>query len=269
VITIKTAQEIEIMRQGGKILAMILNEIAKAVKPGVTTKELNELAIELIFAHGAKPAFLGYNDFPAALCASVNEAIVHSPPSGDKLKEGDIVGLDLGILYPHKDCSGCFLVNNCSPDKKTNGLYTDMAITVPVGKINKQTQNLIDVTRRALEIGLEQVKPGNHIGDIGFAIQKYVEKENGFSVIRNLVGHGVGREVHEPPNIPNFGKPGEGPEIKAGMTLAIEPMVALGGHELAQSPDGHGWETKDKSITAHFEQTIAVTEKGYEILTKE
>lgn len=269
-ITIKTTQEIEIMRQGGKILAMILGEVAKAVKPGITTKELNELATELIFAYGAKPAFLGHNDFPAALCASVNEVIVHSPPSSAKLKEGDIVGLDLGIQYPHKDCSGCFMVSNCGkPEKKADGLYTDMAITVPVGKISKQTQKLIAVTKRALETGLEQVKPGNYIGDIGFAIHKYVEEENGFSVIRSLVGHGVGHAVHEPPNIPNFGNRGEGPEMKVGMTLAIEPMVAIGKHELVQSQDGHGYETKDKSITAHFEHTVAVTEKGYEILTKD
>lgn len=249
-------------------MAMILDEVAKAVKPGATTKELNELATELIFAYGGKPSFLGYNDFPAALCSSVNEVIVHSLPSGNKLKEGDIVGLDLGIQYPHKDCAGCFLIGNCGPEKKVDGLYTDMALTVPVGKINKQAQKLIDATQRALEIGLEQVKPGNHIGDIGFAIHEYVEEENGFSVIRSLVGHGVGYKVHEPPNIPNFGNRGEGPEIKVGMCLAIEPMVAMGKHELVQSQDGHGYETKDKSITAHFEHTVAVTEKGYEILTK-
>jgi methionyl aminopeptidase len=266
VITIKTKEEIEIMREGGKILAAILDEVVKAVRPGVTTKELNELAEELIFSYGAKPAFLGYGGFPASLCASVNDVVVHAVPSGDELKEGDIVGLDLGIFYPFHDCAGCFMSMNCAPQKKTEGFYTDMARTVAVGKVSHEAQNLIATTEESLKIGLEQVKPGNYIGDIGFAIQEYVESQ-GFSVIRNLVGHGVGRELHEQPNIPNFGKKNEGPEIKAGMCLAIEPMVAVGGHELVKTEDDHGFRTKDKSLTAHFEHTIAVTDKGYEILT--
>jgi len=277
------------MKQGGKILAMILDEVAKAVKPGITTKELDELATELIFSYGAKPAFLGYEGFPAALCASVNEVIVHAIPSGDKLKEGDIVGLDLGILYPFRDCAGCFfvcgsrseaqqegnpalrpddfLLGNCAPDKKVEGFYTDMARTMPVGEISPEAKKLIEVTKKSLEIGLEQVKPGNHIGDIGFAIQEYAEAQ-GFSIIRNLVGHGIGKDLHEDPRIPNFGKPNEGPEIKTGMCLAIEPMVAMGGYELVKVEDGHGFRTKDKSLTAHFEHTVAVTEKGHEVLTK-
>jgi len=255
------------MREGGKILAKILDEIVKAVKPGITTKKLDELTQELIFANGAKPAFLGYDGFPAALCASVNEVIVHAVPSGDKLKEGDIVGLDLGILYPFKDCAGCFMVASCGPEKKTEGFYTDMAITVPVGKISKEDEKLIDVARESLMVGLEQVKPGNTVGDIGFTIQQYVEKQ-GFSVIRNLVGHGIGKELHEEPKIPNFGQKGEGPEIKPGMAFAIEPMIAAGGHELIKSKDGHGFETKDKSRTAHFEHTVVVTEEGCEVLTK-
>ncbi len=266
-IIIKSKNEIEIMSAGGKILAEILGEVAKAAKPGVSTKELDELAKELIFAYGGSPAFLGYQGFPAALCASVNEVIVHAVPGGDKLKEGDIVGLDLGILYPYKDCSGCFMAGNCPPKKNIEGLYTDMAITVPVGKISKEAQKLINATKQALEIGLKEVKPGNHIGDIGFAIQQYVEKQ-GYSVIRNLVGHGVGKKVHEPPIIPNFGKKGEGEKLKQGMTLAIEPMVAMGGYELEKIEDGHGFRTKDKSLAAHFEHTVVVTEKGYEILTK-
>lgn len=265
-ILIKTKKEIEIMRVGGKILAAILDEIVKAVKPGATTKELDELAQELIFSYGASPAFLGYQGFPAALCASVNDVLVHATPSGDKLKEGDIVGLDLGILYPHKDCSGCFMLGGCAKPKQ-EGLYTDMAVTVPVGKISTETQKLIDATKQALELGLEQVKPGNHIGDIGFAIQQYVKKQ-GYSVIRNLVGHGVGRKVHEPPNVPNFGKKDEGEKLKAGMTLALEPMVSAGGRELEKIEDGHGFRTKDKSLTAHFEQTVVITKNGYEILTK-
>ncbi len=265
-ISIKTSQETEIIRQGGKILAAILDEVAKAVKPGITTKELDELATELIFSYGAKPAFLGYDGFPAALCASINEVIVHAIPSGDKLKEGDIVGLDLGILYPFKDCAGCFLLGNCVPKEKVEGFYTDMARTVPVGEISQEAKKLIEATKKSLEIGLEQVKPGNHIGDIGFAIQQYVEAR-GFSIIRNLVGHGIGKELHEDPRIPNFGKPGEGPEIKTGMCLAIEPMVAMGGYELVKVEDGHGFRTKDKSLTAHFEHTVVVTEKGCEVIT--
>jgi methionyl aminopeptidase len=266
-IIIKNKKQIEIMRQGGKILAEILNEVAKAVKPGITTKELDELAQELIFAYGGKPAFLGYQGFPAALCASVNDVIVHAAPKGDKLKESDIVGLDLGILYPFKDCAGCFMLRNCPPKKKIEGLYTDMAITVPVGKISKKAQKLIDTTKQSLEVGLKEVKPGNHIGDIGFAIQQFVESQ-GFSIVRNLVGHGVGKEVHEPPQIPNFGKKGEGEKLKPGMTLAIEPMVAVGGYELEKTEDGHGFRVKDKSLTAHFEHTIVVTESGYDVLTK-
>lgn len=265
-IVIKTTPQIEIMREGGKILAKILDEVANAVKPGITTKELDELAQELIFAYGAKPAFLGFEGFPAALCASVNEVIVHAIPSGDKLKEGDIVGLDLGILYPFKECAGCFMVAQCAkPEVK--GLFSDMAVTVPVGKASKEDYKLIEVAKTALEIGLEQIKPGNYIGDIGFTVQQYVEKQ-GFSVIRNLVGHGIGKELHEDPKIPNFGHKGEGPEIKPGMAFAIEPMIAAGGQELVKSKDGHGFETKDKSKTAHFEHTVVVTEKGYEILTQ-
>jgi methionyl aminopeptidase len=265
-IIIKTEQEIEIMRAGGKILAKILDEVVQAVKPGITTNELDELAQELIFANGARPAFLGYRGFPAALCASVNEVIVHAIPSGDSLKNGDIMGLDLGIVYPYQECAGCFMVGNCSSKPAIPGLYTDMAITVPVGKADKKALKLISVVQTALEIGLDEVKPGNYIGDIGFAIQKYVESQ-GFSVIRNLVGHGVGRQLHEPPEIPNYGKRGAGPELKPGMTLAIEPMIAAGGHELVLSKDGYGYETKDKSLTAHYEHTVVVTESGYEILT--
>lgn len=264
-IAIKSKEQINIMRQGGKILAKILDEVAKAVKPGVTTKELDELATELIFANGAKPAFLGYEGFPAALCASVNEMIVHSVPSARKLKEGDIIGLDLGILYPFENCAGCFMVGNCAKPR-VEGLYADMAVTVSVGKISSQAAKLIDAAKKSLDLAIEQIKPGNHLGDIGFAIQRHAEK-NGFSVIRDLVGHGVGKELHEEPQIPNFGQPGTGPELKPGMTLALEPMISAGGHEIKKSPDGHGFETKDGSLAAHFEHTAAVTKKGCEILT--
>ncbi len=159
------------------------------------------------------------------------------------------------------------MVSACSSKLAVKGLHTDMAMTVPVGRASKEALRLISAAQTALEIGLDEVKPGNYIGDIGFAIQKYVESQ-GFSVIRSLVGHGVGKQLHEPPEIPNYGKRGAGPELKPGMTLAIEPMIAAGGYELVQSKDGHGYETKDKSLTAHFEHTVVVTEKGCEALTR-
>lgn len=254
------------MREGGKILAKILDEVTKTVKPGIETKELDELATELIFSYGGKPAFLGYGGFPAALCVSVNEVIVHGVPSEINLQEGDIVGLDLGILYPFKNCVGCFAAGGCAKTP-VEGFYTDMAVTVPVGKIDPEVEKIMKVAKRSLELAIEQVRPGNHLGDIGFAIQQYVEKQ-GFSVIRDLVGHGVGKELHEDPQIPNFGKRGLGPELKPGMTLAIEPMISAGGHELVKSQDGYGYETKDKSRTAHFEHTAVVTGRGCEVLTK-
>jgi len=267
VILIKTPKEIEIMRQGGRILARILNEVAKAVKPGISTKELDKLASELIFLSGAKPAFLGYEGFPAALCTSVNEEVVHALPSERKLKEGDIIGLDLGILYPAENCFVCPFAKECSTQDSLVGFYTDMAMTVPVGKSEPKAAKIIKVAEKALEIGFEKIKPGNHIGDISFAIQQYVEKQ-GFSVIRDLVGHGIGKELHEDPKIPNFGQPNTGPELKVGMTLAIEPMITAGQYKIKKSKDGFGYETIDKSLAAHFEKTVAVTEDGYEILTK-
>lgn len=267
-IVIKTPQEIEIMRQGGKILAKILNEVAKAVKPGITTKELDKLASELIFLSGAKPAFLGYEGFPAALCTSVNEEIVHALPSKRKLEERDIIGLDLGILYPSESCFSCPFEKECSSKGLlVQGFYTDMALTLPVGQIEPQTAKLIEVAREALEIGFEKIKAGNHIGDISFAIQQYVE-EQGFSVIRDLVGHGIGKKLHEDPKIPNFGQPNIGPELKVGMTLAIEPMITAGQYKIKKSKDGFGYETEDSSLSAHFEHTVAVTEDGYEVLTR-
>jgi len=245
-IIIKTPREIEIMRDGGKILARVLKEVAKAIKPDVTTQELDKLAKELVLRLGAKPSFEGYKGYPAGLCTSVNEEIVHGIPSIRKLKEGDIIGLDLGVLY--------------------KGYYTDSAITVPVGKVSAEVLRLIEVTKKALEVGVKQVRVGNHIGDIGAAIGHYVEAQ-GFNVVRNLVGHGVGKHVHEEPQIPNYGKPGTGPEIKVGMTLALEPMVVMGSWQTEQAQDGWTFVTKDKSFAAHFEHTVAVTEKTPRVLT--
>ncbi len=246
-IRIYNEKEIEILRQGGRILAKIIEELKKEVKPGVTTKHLNKVAKDLVFSFGAKPSFLGYEKFPAVLCTSINEEIVHAIPSERKLKKSDILSLDLGIRF--------------------EGYCTDVAITIPVGRINKETKKLIKVTKEALKIGIKQTQPSNHLGDIGYAIQQYVEK-NGFNVVRELVGHGVGKKVHEDPKIPNYGNPGEGPKLKTGMVLAIEPMITIGHWKLKKTSDGFGYKTKDNSLSAHFEHTIVITSKGPEILTK-
>ena len=246
-IIIKTPKEIEIMQEGGKILAEILSQVSQAVKPGITTNQLNKLAEELILKYKARPSFKGFQGYPASLCASIDEEVVHALPGQRKLKEGNIIGLDLGIFF--------------------KGYCTDAAVTVAVGKIKPEVTRLLQITKKALEIGLNQIKPGHHISDIGSAIQKYVEKE-GFNVVRQLVGHGVGKKVHEDPQIPNFGQPGKGPEIKERMTLAIEPMVTIGRPEVEESKDGYGFVTKDKSYSAHFEHTVAVTKGGYLVLTK-
>lgn len=246
-IKIYSENEIEILRQGGKILAKIIKELKKKVRPGVKTKYLNKVAKDLVLSFGTEPSFEGFDEFPAVLCTSINEEIVHVVPKKRKLKEGDILSLDLGIRF--------------------NGYCTDMAITIPVGKISKETKKLIKTTREALKIGIKQVRPGNHLGDIGYVIQKYVEK-NGFNIVRELVGHGVGKEVHEAPKIPNFGNPGQGPKLKQGMVLALEPMVTVGDWHVEKTKDGFGYRTLDNSLSAHFEHTIAITPKGPEILTK-
>jgi methionyl aminopeptidase len=261
-IPIKTQEEIEIMREGGKVLAGIMGELEKAVKPGVTTIELNRLAESLIFKSGAKPSFKGYTNqkdgildpYPASLCTSINEEIVHCLPSGRVLKEGEIISLDLGIYYPSTS-SG-----------QTEGFHTDMAITLPVGKVSPEAQRLIRATKKALIRGIAEIKPGNHLGDIENAIQKYVESQ-GFEVIRDLCGHGIGKELHEDPQILNFGKKGTGIELKEGMVLCPEPMVAIGDPTLKRAKDNLGYQTFGNSLSAHFEHTIAVTKNGCEVLT--
>ncbi len=265
-IVIKSSQDIQIMREGGWLLARILEAVGEKVKPGVTTQELNKVANGLVFACGAKPAFEGFEGFPATICTSINEVVVHGAPSERKLKEGDIIGLDLGILYPvGAKCNHCPMGASCNPENKP--FFTDMAITVGVGKISAEAQKLISAAKKSLDIAVEKIKPGARLGDVSAAIQKYVESE-GFSVIRQLVGHGVGEKLHEEPEIPNFGKPGEGPILKEGMVLAIEPMISAGNFKLKTSPDGFGFETADKSLSAHFEHTVAVTNDGCEVLTK-
>jgi methionyl aminopeptidase len=259
-IIIKTKKELEIIKQGGKKLAAILKKIGKNIKPGVTTGWLENLACELIKETGGRPSFKGYKTmmdtkaYPTALCTSINEEVVHAPalPSR-KLNTGDIIGIDIGMEYPYGE--------------DLRGYYTDMAATFPVGKISERAVKLLKVTKRSLDLAIKQVRPGAYLNDIGRIVQRVVEKE-GFAVVRDLVGHGVGTAVHEEPQIPNYDI-GEADNIilKPGMVLAIEPMVNAGGYRIKNSRDGFTILTADGSLSAHFEHTVAVTEKGYEILT--
>lgn len=249
-IKLKTLQEIHIMREGGKMLASILKELTKAAKPGVTTKYLDELARELVFKFGAKSSFLSYRGYPAVLCVSVNEGIVHGVPSERKLEKGDVVKLDMGVFW--------------------KGLHTDSAITLIVGNVEDappQAGELVRVTKESLDLGIRQARVGKTVGDIGFAIQNHVEK-NGFNVVRDLVGHGVGRELHEEPQVPNYGKPGTGQKLVEGMVIAIEPMVVTGDWRTKEGPDGFVFQTKDGGLASHFEHTVAVTKDGPTILTQ-
>ena len=253
-LSLKSPSEIAAMARAGTILARVLKELKKHVRAGVATKELDELAHKLVLHYGAKPAFLGYGEgkeqkkFPASLCVSVNDEVVHGLPSGRVLQEGDIVGLDFGVLL--------------------DGFYTDGAITVAVGKKTQpQVKKLLEVTELALKLGINAARLGNHIGDIGNAVQTLVEK-HGFGVIRQLVGHGIGRQLHEAPQVPNFGKPGMGEILQEGMIIAIEPMVAMRDWNVILSPDGWAYKTADGSLSAHFEHTVAITKKGPRVLTK-
>ncbi|MFA5069921.1 MAG: type I methionyl aminopeptidase [Patescibacteria group bacterium] len=247
-IIIKTQSEIEIMRQGGKILAQIVKEVGEAAKPGVSTEELNYLAEKLMRKYKAEPSFKNYRGYPKSICTSVNDVIVHGIPSAEAvLKNGDILGLDIGLKYKE--------------------LYTDMAVTIPIGRISKAARRLINVTKKSLELALKKVRAGQALGDICYAVQNYAEA-NGFDVIRDLVGHGVGKQVHEDPKIPNYGEPGSGVILAEGMTLAIEPMVVAGYPEISVDDDGWTARTKDGELAAHFEVTLAVTRDGLQILTK-
>ncbi|MDP2927099.1 MAG: type I methionyl aminopeptidase [bacterium] len=246
-IPIKTPDEIKIMAEGGQILARVMQKLEKQVKPGITTQELEQLSERLILESGGQCSFKGYDGFPACLCASINRVIVHAPPSDRKLREGDIISLDIGVFY--------------------KGFHTDMARTFSVGRISPLAKKLIKVTRQAFEMALKEIKPGQHFGDIEWATQNYVESQ-GFNVVRQLCGHGVGRELHEDPQILNYGKRGTGPELVEGMVFCIEPMVTVGHWKLKISPDGFGYETVDGSLTCHFEDMVAVTKNGHQILTK-
>lgn len=267
-IKIKNEIEIELMRQGGKILARVLDELAKKIKPGLTTKELDEMAENLIYQQGALPGFKGFNEYPAALCTSINEEIVHALPSARRLKEGDIIGLDLGVLYPPEHCATCAMSQGCGGQR---GLYTDAAITVAVGEVSHEAKKIMEVARAALSVAIDKIKPGRNLSEVSAAIESYVAKQ-GFSVIRELIGHGVGYELHEDPEIPNFdfsnSRQFKDVVLKVGMTLAIEPMVAAGSAKIKRSKDKFGYLTEDDSLSAHFEHTVVVTEKGSEILTR-
>jgi len=245
-ISIKTEKEIKIMAEGGKILAEIMAELEKRVEPGVTTKYLDKVASDLVLKHGAKPSFKNYQGFPDTLCTSVNEELVHCIPSNRKLQPGDIISLDLGVLF--------------------KGFHTDMAVTVPVGKISPEALRIIRVTKKALKRGIKKIRPGNTFGDIGNTIQRYIE-DQGFNVIKDLCGHGIGKEVHEEPQVQNYGKRRTGPEIKQGMCFCIEPMITAGDWHLKKAKDNYGFQTRDNSLCAHFEHTLTVTQTGCEILT--
>ena len=245
-IVCKSPAEIERMRAANALVADVLAELAGMVAPGVTTGDLDAAAERLVRAGGAEPAFKGYRGYPATLCASVNEQVVHGIPSERALGDGDIISLDMGV--------------------KLNGFYGDSAITVPVGRVPGDVLRLLQVTQDALERGIAQVKIGGRVSDIGHAIQEHVEA-NGFSVVREFVGHGIGASLHEEPQIANYGEPGRGPRLAEGMVLAIEPMVNMGRPAVKVLSDGWTAVTRDGSLSAHFEHTVAVTKNGPLVLT--
>jgi len=249
---IKNKKELETLREGGKKLAEVLDLVSKKVAPGVKTEELDEYAEMLILERGGKPSFKNYSEggetpYPATLCTSINDEIVHGIPSNRLLKNGDILGLDIGMVF--------------------GGLYTDMAITVPVGDITEEAKKLINVAREALNNGISAIHNDVNIGDVGYAIQSYVESL-GLNVVRELVGHGVGRGVHEEPEIPNWGVRGAGRTLKEGDVIALEPMVVAGSKKIKLADDKWTWKTADGGLSSHFEHTIVVTKNGAEIITQ-
>ena len=245
-IIIKNNKEIALMREAGKLVGETLLLIEEKVRPGITTAELDRIAEEFITKHGAKPSFKGLYGFPASLCISVNEQVVHGIPGGYILKDGDIISVDCGV--------------------QAKGFHGDAARTFAVGNISEEAKKLIDVTEKSFFKGIEYAKVGNRLTDISHGIQSYVEA-NGFSVVRDFVGHGIGRVVHEDPDIPNFGKPGRGPKLAVGMALAIEPMVNIGNYKVKTLKDNWTVVTSDGSLSAHYENTIVILPDGPEILT--
>lgn len=247
VIILRSSREIEQLRKANTIVAEVFQELKRVIVPGISTKELDRMAERIILARGGIPAFKGYRNFPATLCVSINEEVVHGIPGSRKLKEGDIVSLDVGV--------------------NLNGYFGDAAITVPVGEIDENAKRLLEVTERALYIGIEKARPGSRLYDISHAIQTWVES-NGFSVVRDFVGHGIGTNLHEDPQIPNFGSPHQGPRIESGMVFALEPMVNEGTYEVKVLSDGWTVVTADGKRSAHFEHSIAITDGEAKILSK-
>lgn len=242
----KTEEEVALIRESGEILSKVHGEVAKEIKPGVKTIELDNLAEEYIRDHGGVPSFKNYNGFPYALCISPNESVVHGFPSEQELKEGDIVSIDCGVFY--------------------KGFHSDCAYTYPIGKVSSEIEELLRVTKESLYKGIEQAVVGNRIGDLGFAIQQYVEGY-GYSVVRELVGHGLGQSLHESPEVPNYGKRGRGAKMNAGLVIAIEPMVNMGKKNVVQESDGWTIRTSDRMPSAHFEHTVVIFQDRTEILT--
>lgn len=246
-ISLKTKQEIDTIRDGGRILARILRETAKHVKSGIQTKELDKIAEDLILKAGAQVAFRGYGGFPGVLCVAVDEQGVHTPPSKRALQEGEMITLDMGLIY--------------------HGWYLDMARTIPVGKISAEKIKLIRVTEECIKLAIKETKVGKRLGDIGFAIQNHAEK-NGYNAVRELCGHGIGKALHEDPKVLCYGTPNTGAELKEGMVICIEPMITEGDWKLTEGADGFSLNTKDGSLFCHTEDTIAITKKGPEVLTQ-
>ena len=245
-IFIKSDTEIELIKISGQVLGKAHGEVAKWIRPGVTTKKLDIVAEEYIRDNGGVPSFKGYNKFPASLCISLNETVVHGFPSQYELRDGDVISIDCGV--------------------KLGGFHSDSAYTYPVGEVKPEVMQLLRRTKQSLFLALDTVIEGNRIGDIGFAIQSYVEKF-GYGVVRELVGHGVGRDLHEKPEVPNYGKRGNGPKLREGMVLAIEPMITLGKRAIVQERDGWTIRTNDRKPAAHFEHTVAVRKGKVEVLT--
>lgn len=273
---VRSKAELDTLREGGRRLAGILEQVMRAVRPGVSTLELDRLAESLILSSGGEPAFKGYRTqksdppFPASLCTSVNDEVVHAiPKPGKILREGDVLGLDIGMFWPAsaKATAGKPSSGRALRSLGEGGLITDMAVTVPVGKVSPGAERLIAETRRALEAGIAVLKPGIQLGDLGHAIQSTIEAA-GFGVVRELVGHGVGRSLHEPPHVPNYGTPGAGPAVREGTVLAIEPMATLGDYRVRLDPDGWTFRTRDGSLAAHFEHTVYIGKDGAEVLTQ-
>lgn len=242
----KSEDEIQIIRESADILGRVHGEIAKHVKPGIQTLQLDKIAEEFIRDHKSSPSFKGYNGFPFSLCISVNEAVVHGFPSNYELKDGDIVSIDCGVFF--------------------NGFHSDSAYTYSVGNVPEEVKDLLHATKESLYLGIEEARFGNRIGDIGYAIQQFVESK-GYTVVRELVGHGLGKDLHESPEVPNFGRRGNGPKLKEGIVIAIEPMVNLGTRAVVQEADGWTIRTKDRLPSAHFEHTVAIFRDKTEILT--